>query len=922
MGNVAGIQFQIDGGSWEEVGTLDHPAPLPVIVPPGVHAVRVREYDDANPPNYANPSNIASVNVPYDFDGLSNTDARWFALDRLREDYTGPIAQVDISGTPTDLADRAAVIAAAPNEYELLRVYAQDGSGVYLQPIGGTTPILKESVQDGKPCWYDGVMGLSSYTGWNGKTHVNVVIAFRTVTQPFGALWSGGVGGVKGSIGYNSEWYIQENSTSGRVRYPNAHTRTGFGSVHRYHYDGSQTLNTEKLQVNINHISRAGDSDSDFEEGTVASTYTNATGFYVGGLNDGTSAKDDEYFGAHIFCYDIEADWEGLKNRIGHRLFGNATAQGFFSGDSLTESYNLNATDPTHTYPSQVITSLESITGRDWSRLANGQIAEVAAPISRIRYLAMVNGTSHVDDWNFESDAVVTAGSNDLALGATLPAKTFTADATTNKCASTAHGFVTCVPIQLSNAGGALPGGLSAGVSLCPVVDDNDHFYLALTPEDAYKGNYIDITSAGTGTHTATPVADGDVALLNLVELAKTWLDIKTSRVIVDSITPRTDLGSGNAAFDAARDVFLAGFETAFPSEVELIHFGEHASVQDPSDGAWYNVDQVHGNLAYYTLKAQIVVAAILHNALPPVASFTADVVSGSSPLDVQFTDTSSPTATSWFWDFGDGDTSTLQNPSHTYSTPGSYNVVLTATNTYGSDDSDTQVVNVTAPELANADIPHLEARWKATSTDISSLTDGANVSDWSDFAGNSHDAHITGGTADPTKQTVSGLPCVRFAEAGHIYMPFDNPIAGSMLTIFVVASTIINDGGTFIGGAANGVSFNELASAKDSIFKTGNFSWLDATNANTPGVKYIRAMRFNGTTGDVKLWRNGAANGSGNIGAQTLSVPLSELFAFGAGAGSWIDGDVFEIIVCDDVLTDAEVDDIFTALNAFHNAY
>lgn len=36
----------------------------------------------------------------------------------------------------------------------------------------------------------------------------------------------------------------------------------------------------------------------------------------------------------------------------------------------------------------------------------------------------------------------------------------------------------------------------------------------------------------------------------------------------------------------------------------------------------------------------------------------------------------------SWYWDFGDGNTSTVQNPTHTYSTPGTYNVVLTINGT------------------------------------------------------------------------------------------------------------------------------------------------------------------------------------------------------------------------------------------------
>ncbi|HEC65063.1 MAG TPA: PKD domain-containing protein [bacterium] len=72
---------------------------------------------------------------------------------------------------------------------------------------------------------------------------------------------------------------------------------------------------------------------------------------------------------------------------------------------------------------------------------------------------------------------------------------------------------------------------------------------------------------------------------------------------------------------------------------------------------------------------------------LPPVADFSGTPTSGYVPLTVQFTDLSTNTPTSWLWDFGDGETSILQNPLHIYNTPGTFTVTLTATNAGGSDD-------------------------------------------------------------------------------------------------------------------------------------------------------------------------------------------------------------------------------------------
>lgn len=66
-------------------------------------------------------------------------------------------------------------------------------------------------------------------------------------------------------------------------------------------------------------------------------------------------------------------------------------------------------------------------------------------------------------------------------------------------------------------------------------------------------------------------------------------------------------------------------------------------------------------------------------------ADFSANVVSGSAPLVVSFTDTSTvPSPTSWLWNFGDGATSTLQNPNHVYADDGIYTVRLSVTGSSG----------------------------------------------------------------------------------------------------------------------------------------------------------------------------------------------------------------------------------------------
>lgn len=85
-----------------------------------------------------------------------------------------------------------------------------------------------------------------------------------------------------------------------------------------------------------------------------------------------------------------------------------------------------------------------------------------------------------------------------------------------------------------------------------------------------------------------------------------------------------------------------------------------------------------------------------------PNAQFIGAPTSGCAPLTVNFTDQSTGEITSWSWNFGNGDTSSLQNPSTTYASSGSYTVTLTVTGPGGSDvETKTNYITVSAPPTA-----------------------------------------------------------------------------------------------------------------------------------------------------------------------------------------------------------------------------
>jgi len=85
-------------------------------------------------------------------------------------------------------------------------------------------------------------------------------------------------------------------------------------------------------------------------------------------------------------------------------------------------------------------------------------------------------------------------------------------------------------------------------------------------------------------------------------------------------------------------------------------------------------------------------------NVTPTAPDFSAETEGGDSYLKYSFTNTSM-NANSFMWDFGDGNTSKEKSPTHTYATVGVYNVVLTASNSAGSNTAN-ETITVTAPAV------------------------------------------------------------------------------------------------------------------------------------------------------------------------------------------------------------------------------
>jgi len=200
----------------------------------------------------------------------------------------------------------------------------------------------------------------------------------------------------------------------------------------------------------------------------------------------------------------------------------------------------------------------------------------------------------------------------------------------------------------------------------------------------------------GTGFSQTATDADGD----GIID--STYIDE------LDNITDKLPLAPVSKPQQPVLPVadFNANVTSGYaPFSVQFIDLSENAvswSWDFESDG---NIDSTDKNPVHtytipgkYTAKLTvsnengtasktlevIVLEAQKEEKVYPVADFSISVTNGYAPLSVQFTDLSKNT-TSKNWDFGDGTTSTDQNPMHIYSTVGIYTVSLTATNENGT---------------------------------------------------------------------------------------------------------------------------------------------------------------------------------------------------------------------------------------------
>lgn len=245
----------------------------------------------------------------------------------------------------------------------------------------------------------------------------------------------------------------------------------------------------------------------------------------------------------------------------------------------------------------------------------------------------------------------------------------------------------------------------------------------------------------------------------------------------------------------------------------------------------------------------------------PLTAAFTGTPLSGTAPIRVSFTDTSTGTPTSWFWSFRDGSTSSEQDPVHVFEKPGRYSVFLLVKN--GQDSS-----SFMAPDYITATKPVFLADFAVSPTSgVAPLT--VKCTDKSVGSPTRYNYNFGDGTnvQGPNPGHTYKFPgTYSITETVTKYDPVTGSVTSSSTTktnvITVGTVPFINPVANFTATPVNGtaplaVTFTDQSTGNPTFY---NYDFGDGANAT--GRNPVHTYRFPGVYNvTLTVLKNNAAN-------------------------------------------------------------
>jgi PKD repeat protein len=264
----------------------------------------------------------------------------------------------------------------------------------------------------------------------------------------------------------------------------------------------------------------------------------------------------------------------------------------------------------------------------------------------------------------------------------------------------------------------------------------------------------------------------------------------------------------------------------------------------------------------------------------PVIASFSGTPTSGTVPLTVQFTDTSSGTPLAWNWTFGDGGLSSSQNPSYTYQNVNTYSVSLTVSNgTANSTLIRTNYITTYTPPIANFTGTPLTGGAPLSVTFTDSSTGSPTTWNW------------TFGDIGGVNTSTSQSPSHTYTTAGTYSVNLTVSNAGGSNTLIrnnyitVAATPVADFSGTPLSGTAPlSVTFTDTSSNTPTSWKweyrNATTGWTQFSTTQNP------TFSFPAGTYSINLTATNAGGSGNKTSNNYITVTPSSC---GAGAyGVW----------------------------------
>ncbi len=386
-----------------------------------------------------------------------------------------------------------------------------------------------------------------------------------------------------------------------------------------------------------------------------------------------------------------------------------------------------------------------------------------------------------------------------------------------------------------------------------PVAATADATVPAGTPLDLFESKRKDANQPEPYMEWAFPVTAGTTYEVNLyfVELSRCAVGSRTFDVEIEGVTELSGFDvyaeAGNACNVGTMRSFNitpadASIDLSFPlangkpSTVAAIEIIEAITSAPSIRTGQVNIEHTGSN---GTQIVQLTGEATENPAGAPVAAFS----EVPADLTVTFTDESTDDGTivSWAWDFGDGNTSTDQNPVHVYAAYGTYNVSLTVTDDLANTNTVAHDVlvadpNATGPFIEENGLVVMEVENFDTNTDNSGHMWISSTSE-ADFSG------AGAMVADPNtgtlikKNGVSGSP--------HMTYEVDITNTGSYVVWVRMFAATTDDNSIHVGLAGN------PSASKMETLTVGSWVW---TNVNTKGAVQSLGITAAGTN-TIDIW-------------------------------------------------------------------